>query len=304
MEEDALGEPPPEAVSACRDRGKKTGHKRIRARMEDSVESDLGKSHDPAPHKGLESNENEDSYKDRLMNASHIMESESEEEGEFIEEGALSEDDCFGEDIDGPVIWLSKEDKHRIRKPWKNTLIVKLLGRSISYTYLCNKVKQIWSFKGKFEVVDMDHGYYCIRFGLRLDYNFVLTNDPWLIADHYLTIRRWTPGFRSEEATIDSVAAWIRFPGMPLEYYDNTILRRLGDEIGRSVRIDRTTSNMSRGKFARMCVELDLNKPLVSKIFIGGRWQKIEYEGLKMLCFHCGRFGHSDLDCQIRMKKE
>ncbi|XVE99570.1 hypothetical protein REPUB_Repub03eG0210600 [Reevesia pubescens] len=237
MEEDALGEPPPEAVSACRDKGEKTGHKRIRARMEDSVESDLGKSHDPAPHKGLESNKNMDSYKDRLMNASHIMESESKEEG-------------------------------------------------------------------KFEVVDMDHGYYCIRFGLRSDYNFVLTNGPWLIADHYLTIRRWTPEFRLEEATIDSVAAWIRFPGMPLKYYDNTILRCLGDEIGRSVRIDRTTSNMSRGKFARICVELDLNKPLVSKIFIGGRWQKIEYEGLKMLCFHCGRFGHSDLDCQIRRKKE
>ncbi|XVF36907.1 hypothetical protein REPUB_Repub19eG0099200 [Reevesia pubescens] len=45
---------------------------------------------------------------------------------------------------------------------------------------------------------------------------------------------------------------------------------------------------MLRGKFARMCVKLDLTKLLVSKIFIRGRWQIVEYEGLKMLYYHLG----------------
>ncbi|XVE97063.1 hypothetical protein REPUB_Repub02eG0278300 [Reevesia pubescens] len=153
-------------------------------------------------------------------------------------------------------------------------------------------------------VVDMDNGFYCIRFGLCADYIHVLTNGPWIIADHYLTVRRWSPGFRSEEATIDTVAAWVRFPGVPLEYYDGEVMRMMGDKIGSSVRVDRTTSNILRGKFARMYVELNLTKPLVSKIFIGGCWQKVEYEGLKMLCFHCGKFGHTDLECEARMREE
>ena len=40
---------------------------------------------------------------------------------------------------------------------------------------------------------------------------------------------------------------------------------KLGSKIGNSVQIDSTTSMASRGHFARLCVEVDLTKPLVSK---------------------------------------
>ncbi|XVF34417.1 hypothetical protein REPUB_Repub18cG0057300 [Reevesia pubescens] len=78
---------------------------------------------------------------------------------------------------------------------------------------------------------------------------------------------------------------------MPLKFYDSAILRRMGDEIGKSMRIDWTTSHMLIGKFARMCVELDLTKPMVLEICIGGLWQRVENEGLRMLCFHYGSLG-------------
>lgn len=51
-------------------------------------------------------------------------------------------------------------------------------------------------------------------------------------------------------------------------------------------------------------VELDLNKPLVAKVFIGGRWQIVEYEGLRMVCFHCGKFGHNDESCQAKQREQ
>ncbi|CAN1120338.1 hypothetical protein LINPERHAP2_LOCUS151 [Linum perenne] len=41
--------------------------------------------------------------------------------------------------------------------------------------------------------------------------------------------------------------------------------QRIGDRIGRTVRIDHTTLEGSRGNFARICVEVDLSKPLLSK---------------------------------------
>ncbi|XVF21147.1 hypothetical protein REPUB_Repub12eG0065500 [Reevesia pubescens] len=82
----------------------------------------------------------------------------------------------------------------------------------------------------------------------------------------------------SEIVTIDSVAAWVHFPKITLEFYDSSILRMMGNKIGRSAKVDITISNFFRGKFARMCVELDLTKPRVSKIFFGRRWQRVEYE--------------------------
>lgn len=89
-----------------------------------------------------------------------------------------------------------------------------------------------------------------------------------------------------------------------MEYYDRDVLTRIGDELGQRVKVDHSTSFAIRGKFVRLCVEIDLTKPLVSKVFIGGRWQRIEYEGLRMLSFHCGQFGHSDLDCMVRKREE
>lgn len=69
--------------------------------------------------------------------------------------------------------------------------------------------------------------------------------------------------------------------------------------------MDPNTSYATRGKFARVCVEIDLNKPLVPKIYVGGNWQTIEYEGLNLICFKCGHVDHKglcpyqDVDVQV-----
>ncbi|XP_021275621.1 uncharacterized protein LOC110410309 [Herrania umbratica] len=89
---------------------------------------------------------------------------------------------------------------------------------------------------------------------------------------------------------------------MPLEYYDYDVLAKIGNELGRILKINRTAYQATRRKFARMCVEIDLNKPLVPKIFIGGRWQKVEYERLRILCFHFGKFGHNINSCEQRLR--
>lgn len=41
-----------------------------------------------------------------------------------------------------------------------------------------------------------------------------------------------------------------------------------------------------------MCVEVDITKSLLSKFRIKGRSKKIEYEGIHIVCFHCGVYKH------------
>ena len=65
----------------------------------------------------------------------------------------------------------------------------------------------------------------------------------------------------------------------------------------KTIKIDVNTSNVQRGKFARVAVNIDLAKPLLSKIWLDGSWQRIEYEGLPQICFSCGRVGHSSVTC-------
>lgn len=59
-----------------------------------------------------------------------------------------------------------------------------------------------------------------------------------------------------------------------------------------------------RGKFARVSVELDLEKKLVPKIKIRNRTYLIEYEGLNLICFNCGRYGHHKEICTLRNESE
>ena len=79
---------------------------------------------------------------------------------------------------------------------------------------------------------------------------------------------------------------------MPIEYYNEEALVQIGKSIGTVLRIDTHTVSETRGRFARLCVQIDVTKPLMTSIFIGKFEQSVSYEGIHRLCFDCGRVGH------------
>lgn len=78
-------------------------------------------------------------------------------------------------------------------------------------------------------------------------------------------------------------------------------LKRIGNLLGKLLKIDALTTSQNRGKFARMCVELDLTKPLEAFVQINQEWYNIEYEGLPDICYLCGRYGHKREHCEKRI---
>lgn len=69
------------------------------------------------------------------------------------------------------------------------------------------------------------------------------------------------------------------------------------------------TLTHTKPQFARVCIELDLSKPLDHKIWIGtssedGFWQSVEYEKLPKLCSHCSLQGHEESFCRHAMGKK
>ncbi|CAN1132069.1 hypothetical protein LINPERHAP2_LOCUS6782 [Linum perenne] len=72
---------------------------------------------------------------------------------------------------------------------------------------------------------------------------------------------------------------------------------RIGNSIGRTVRLDLATAEGSRGRYARVCVEIDVTKPLLGKFMIEDKVYKVEYESLENVCFDCGFYGHKREHC-------
>ncbi|KAJ8764017.1 hypothetical protein K2173_004898 [Erythroxylum novogranatense] len=58
-----------------------------------------------------------------------------------------------------PIVTLSAGLKERLCTPFKYTVIVNLLGRSIGYKSLCTKLEGIWNMIGV-KVLDVSNGYF------------------------------------------------------------------------------------------------------------------------------------------------
>ncbi|MBA0722056.1 hypothetical protein Golax_009538 [Gossypium laxum] len=67
--------------------------------------------------------------------------------------------------------------------------------------------------------------------------------------------------------------------------------------IGPVVKLDTHTNSRRWGCFVRLTVCLDLKKPLVMKVKINGRMQRVEYKSLPVVCFNCGLYGHNPNLC-------
>ena len=127
-----------------------------------------------------------------------------------------------------------------------------------------------------------------------------MMNDRWMIGDNYLVIWELVPNFVLEEDNIIKLTAWVRIPKINVEYFNKQfLLHKIGQKIGRVIKVDSTTANVERGQYTRMCVEVDLMKPLLSKFRLNGRVWGIQYEGLRMICFKCGRQGHKEDACAM-----
>ena len=226
--------------------------------------------------------------------------------------GAFNQAFCFGdnmEDEEGSdeenenlreglvAVKFSRDFKQQIRKPWTRALIVKVYGRNVGLSFLQNRLLSMWKPAGRLDCVDLEHGFFLTRFYLKEDYEATLRRGPWFIGEHFLSIRPWEPDFRPERANVTSVAVWIRLRALPIEYYNPEALLQIGKSIGNVLRVDTHTANEARGRFARLCVQIDVDKPLVIAVLIGKFEQPVCYEGIQKLCFSCGRIGHRKTNC-------
>ncbi|CAI0450925.1 unnamed protein product [Linum tenue] len=118
-----------------------------------------------------------------------------------------------------------------------------------------------------------------------------------MLGDFYITVRPWRKNFNPKLAEVASTMVWARFPGLPREFINKHAVERIAEKIGRPVRVDRATESGDRGKYARVSIEVDLTKPLLSKFKIEGITYYVEYEGLHRICTECGKYGHMKVTC-------
>ncbi|XP_048634174.1 uncharacterized protein LOC125608229 [Brassica napus] len=206
-------------------------------------------------------------------------------------ESRLSLEFPNGEDGE-PVITIGEEVLTAMNSLWKRCMIVRVLGRNVPILSLRRKLIELWKPKGSMFVMDLPRHYFMVRFELEEEYMAALSGGPWRAFGSYLMVQAWSPEFDPLKDEIVTTPVWVRLSHIPVNFYHKTILMGIAKGLGRPIKVDLTTLKFERARYARICVEVNLNKPLKGSVMVNGERYYVSYEGISAICSMCGMFGH------------
>ena len=184
------------------------------------------------------------------------------------------------EPYDDMLVSFSKEELKRPREPWQMTLMGKCLGIGMRPDFMAQRVRRIWNPNGGLEVIGVGHNVYFFKFSLLDDI------EKTLFGSHYLMLTRWKPNFGASTNDFPNISVSIRLPELPIEYYEKEALFAIAKKVGKPIKVDYNTDKVTKGRFARVCIELSLVKPLVTKIKVGAASQRVEHENIGGIMFY------------------
>lgn len=196
-----------------------------------------------------------------------------------------------GEDGE-PMITIGSEVLDVMNGLWKHCMIVKVLGRSIPISVIQRKLRELWRPRGAMYVMDLPRQFFLIRFEVEEEYLAALTGGPWKAFGSCLTVQAWSPEFEPLRDEIVTTPVWVRISNIPVNFNHKAILMGIARSLGKPLRVDLTTLRFERARFARVCVEVNLKKPLKGSVLINGERYFVSYEGLTNICPKCGLYGH------------
>ncbi|KAI5337827.1 hypothetical protein L3X38_017098 [Prunus dulcis] len=215
-----------------------------------------------------------------------------------------ADDFIVSEGEKGPSIRFSEQVKERLYRPWRTSIIIKLMGKSHTYNFVLARLQHRWGMiKGPWKLIDLENGFFTVRFVLEEDMKAILCGGPWVIAGQYLVMQRWKPGFDPLVEQVTRMTVWVRIIGLHVEWFRPEAMLRIGDLLGTTFKVDSNTVAQVRGKYARVCVEIDLTQPLQAFVQVEDNWYGLEYEGIHLVCFACGCYGHNKNVCPSVIKK-
>ena len=176
-------------------------------------------------------------------------------------------------------------------------LLAKIWGEPIPLPLIISKTKLDWKHvKGMIEYIELGNGWILLKFSTVADKDYVWINRPWFVKGLNFILTAWVPFFDPYSATISHIDQWVRISRLPWEFWEELTLTSIIQSVGQVIRIDQNTLLRRKGRFARICLHLDVSKPLPGTLTIPTPNCKlfipITYEGIHEVCALCGATDH------------
>ncbi|KAF8414301.1 hypothetical protein HHK36_002303 [Tetracentron sinense] len=194
---------------------------------------------------------------------------------------------------------LLEEGKHR----YQNSIVGKfLVDKPFNLMSAKKTMLQAWRSKSNITTLDLSKDMVLFMFDEVSDLNKVLANSPWAFNGHLLALQKWKEDTSVSEFVFDSISIWTQIHDLPLDWITRRIGMQLGSDIGCVEDVDIPFGGILGGKFLRIRVRINLNRPLVQFVIAKRknaepRFLEVKYERLPIFCFKCGKIGHDNRQC-------
>ncbi|KAJ8443344.1 LOW QUALITY PROTEIN: hypothetical protein Cgig2_015825 [Carnegiea gigantea] len=142
--------------------------------------------------------------------------------------------------------------------------------------------------KGQIDYVEMGNGWILFKFTTVQDREYVWLNRPWFVSGLNLFLKPWIPLVDPYVVNITHVNQWLTITRSPQEFWDDAQLTFLLSGVGIFLKADEYTLNRGKGRFAQVCLNVDVTKPLRGTLTIPTPEAilslPISYEGLHEVC--------------------
>ncbi|RIA04211.1 hypothetical protein BRARA_K01581 [Brassica rapa] len=157
-----------------------------------------------------------------------------------------------------------------------------------------------WNLQGRVTGSDLGNNCFQFRFEREDDLRRVLDNRPYHFAYWMVIIQRWEPIISNSFPSM--IPFWIRIKGLPLHFWHEDMVVRVGQELGMLENHELTKTT------ARVRVHVDGLKPLIKESIIefdSGEESLItlEYEKLETHCSKCASLLHARRNCPVKAER-
>ncbi|KAF5187086.1 Rna exonuclease, partial [Thalictrum thalictroides] len=188
-------------------------------------------------------------------------------------------------------------------KEWEEYMVGFFIGKRLPYPLVKDVLQKQWKLQN-FEMVADDDLFY-FKFQSEDDKIMVIDKGPIFIAGRLFVLKFWSPEVDKGKNLISSVPIWVKFENVPKRLWSEEGLGFIASLLGRPVCLDDATLKKTRLKFAKVCIEVDLECPFPKslKIKLGGEIVdiKVDYTWIPSKCSKCASFGHLSNKCTRKL---